>query len=150
MAGLRSEGCKGLPFGLLGLSVIAAALAVTGDAVDARNHYQPSEDAHHSGGVHRHVHAEGYSPPSASIVVDGNTGKVLQESNPNAPRHPASLTKIMTLYLLSSGLTSTRSGSIRSLKSPQMQPGNRRRRWPQGWGDRRGRRCDQGGGYEIG
>jgi D-alanyl-D-alanine carboxypeptidase len=33
-------------------------------------------------------------------VVDGNSGAVLQASNPDALRHPASLTKIMTLYLL--------------------------------------------------
>ena len=33
-------------------------------------------------------------------MVDGNTGQVLQASNPDALRHPASLTKIMTLYLL--------------------------------------------------
>jgi D-alanyl-D-alanine carboxypeptidase len=46
------------------------------------------------------VHAESYSPPSASIVIDGNTGSVLQALNPDALRHPASLTKIMTLYLL--------------------------------------------------
>jgi D-alanyl-D-alanine carboxypeptidase len=46
------------------------------------------------------AHAEGYSPPSASIVVDGNSGAVLQASHPDALRHPASLTKIMTLYLL--------------------------------------------------
>jgi len=36
----------------------------------------------------------------ASIVVDGNTGKVLQATNADAPRYPASLTKIMTLYIL--------------------------------------------------
>jgi D-alanyl-D-alanine carboxypeptidase len=46
------------------------------------------------------AHAEEYSPPSASIVVDGNSGVVLQASSPDALRHPASLTKIMTLYLL--------------------------------------------------
>jgi D-alanyl-D-alanine carboxypeptidase len=33
-------------------------------------------------------------------VVDGNTGDVLHASNADASRHPASLTKIMTLYLL--------------------------------------------------
>ena len=44
--------------------------------------------------------AEVYAPPFASIVVDGNTGGVLHASNADAPRHPASLTKIMTLYLL--------------------------------------------------
>src|SRR6185312_5448539 len=38
--------------------------------------------------------------PYSDIVVDGNTGVVLHQSNPDAKRHPASLTKIMTLYLL--------------------------------------------------
>jgi D-alanyl-D-alanine carboxypeptidase len=36
----------------------------------------------------------------AAIVVDAKTGKILDEENPDALRHPASLTKIMTLYLL--------------------------------------------------
>jgi D-alanyl-D-alanine carboxypeptidase len=38
--------------------------------------------------------------PYADIVVDANSGNVLHETNPDALRHPASLTKIMTLYLL--------------------------------------------------
>ena len=42
----------------------------------------------------------GYNPPSASIVVDAKTGKVLDSENPDAIRHPASITKVMTLYLL--------------------------------------------------
>jgi len=42
----------------------------------------------------------GYSPPTAQIVVDAKTGKVLFAENPDAPRHPASITKVMTLYLL--------------------------------------------------
>ncbi len=36
----------------------------------------------------------------ADIVVDVNSGDVLRGTNPDATRHPASLTKIMTLYLL--------------------------------------------------
>jgi D-alanyl-D-alanine carboxypeptidase len=36
----------------------------------------------------------------AHIVVDGNSGDVLDASNADSLRHPASLTKIMTLYLL--------------------------------------------------
>jgi D-alanyl-D-alanine carboxypeptidase len=36
----------------------------------------------------------------AAIVVDANTGKVLYGSNADAPRHPASLTKMMTLYMV--------------------------------------------------
>jgi D-alanyl-D-alanine carboxypeptidase len=42
----------------------------------------------------------GYSPPSSAIVVDANAGTVLADSNADAIRHPASLTKIMTLYML--------------------------------------------------
>ena len=55
---------------------------------------------HEAGPVHHRAAAESYSPPFASIVVDGNTGDVLHASNADALRHPASLTKIMTLYLL--------------------------------------------------
>jgi D-alanyl-D-alanine carboxypeptidase len=36
----------------------------------------------------------------AALVVDGATGKVLYARNESAERHPASLTKMMTLYLL--------------------------------------------------
>jgi len=35
----------------------------------------------------------------ASIVVDAGTGNVLEAANPDAPRHPASLAKLMTLYM---------------------------------------------------
>jgi D-alanyl-D-alanine carboxypeptidase len=86
----------------LGFAVGIAALTVTSDAADARHHRHYVRISHHSTRVHHHhAHAEeDYSPPFASIVVDGNSGEVLQSSNPDALRHPASLTKIMTLYLL--------------------------------------------------
>jgi D-alanyl-D-alanine carboxypeptidase len=35
----------------------------------------------------------------ASIVVDAASGKILEAANPDAPRHPASLAKLMTLYM---------------------------------------------------
>ena len=38
----------------------------------------------------------GYS----DIVIDANTGRVLHEENADALRHPASITKVMTLYML--------------------------------------------------
>jgi D-alanyl-D-alanine carboxypeptidase len=56
---------------------------------------------------HRHGHAAArinYNPPFSSIVVDANSGKVLQEDSSDGLRHPASLTKVMTLYLLFEGL----------------------------------------------
>ena len=49
---------------------------------------------------HRQQSESSYQPPYAAIVVDGNSGRVLHASNPDSLRHPASLTKIMTLYLL--------------------------------------------------
>src|SRR5215467_10502011 len=48
----------------------------------------------------RVIHGPNYHPPYAAIVVDDKSGFVLHEVNPDEPRHPASLTKIMTLYLL--------------------------------------------------
>jgi len=36
----------------------------------------------------------------AAIVIDANNGRVLYASHPDAPRYPASLTKVMTLYIL--------------------------------------------------
>ena len=103
MAMMRIEARNGLRWGVIGLAAIVAALAVTSDAADARHHRRLRVhyvSAHRAVRVRHSARAEGYSPPSASIVVDGNTGAVLQASNPDAPRHPASLTKIMTLYLL--------------------------------------------------
>ncbi|WP_082145330.1 serine hydrolase [Microvirga massiliensis] len=42
----------------------------------------------------------GYNPPYAAMVVDAKTGRVLHAENEDALRHPASVTKVMTLYLL--------------------------------------------------
>ena len=36
----------------------------------------------------------------AALVVDARTGEILHAANADAPRHPASITKIMTLYLV--------------------------------------------------
>ena len=48
----------------------------------------------------RAIHGPNYHPPYADIVVDDKSGFVLHEVSAEEPRHPASLTKIMTLYLL--------------------------------------------------
>jgi D-alanyl-D-alanine carboxypeptidase len=42
----------------------------------------------------------GYAPPYAAMVVDARTGRTLHAQNEDALRHPASITKVMTLYLL--------------------------------------------------
>src|SRR5471032_2225782 len=88
---LRAGGrvCSGLRWGAAGLLGVLALTAIS-DRADARNWFRR----------HRAPAAETYQPSSASIVVDANSGKVLQQTNADSPRHPASLTKIMTLYLL--------------------------------------------------
>jgi D-alanyl-D-alanine carboxypeptidase len=73
-------------FGLV--TLLAVATVATGADARGRRH------RHHA------TAAEKYEPPFASMVVDANSGAVLQASNADSPRHPASLTKIMTLYLL--------------------------------------------------
>ena len=78
-----------------GFVAVAAAVAFTTDTAEARHrHY-----GHHVRHYHSESH-EDYSPAFSSIIVDGNSGATLTSTNPDASRHPASLTKIMTLYLL--------------------------------------------------
>ena len=51
-----------------------------------------------------------YGQPArfASVAVDGRTGKILYAANENEQRYPASLTKMMTLYLLFEAMDSGR------------------------------------------
>jgi D-alanyl-D-alanine carboxypeptidase len=54
----------------------------------------------HKSGRHGVLHGSNYHPPFAAIVVDDNTGQTIYEVNADEPRHPASVTKVMNLYLL--------------------------------------------------
>jgi D-alanyl-D-alanine carboxypeptidase len=85
MGWLRSEVPRGLRWGVCSLVAAFSLVAVAGQNADARR---------------RKATGSSYSPAYAAIVVDANSGNVLHASNPDALRHPASLTKIMTLYLL--------------------------------------------------
>uniref|UniRef100_UPI003FA52748 D-alanyl-D-alanine carboxypeptidase family protein n=1 Tax=Bosea sp. (in: a-proteobacteria) TaxID=1871050 RepID=UPI003FA52748 len=79
---------RGRLFAFIGLvSVAAVTLAAT---------VSPAEAARKK---RRHV-GGGYSPPYAAMVVDVKSGRTLHATNEDAPRIPASLTKVMTLYLL--------------------------------------------------
>ena len=106
MCRVRSEASLGLRSFVVGLVAAVAAVTFSSDSADARYHRVYARYVRHAiiapraARAYRHVHAEGYSPPTSAIVVDGNTGAVLHASNAEALRHPASLTKIMTLYLL--------------------------------------------------
>lgn len=44
-------------------------------------------------------HAQAADSKYSSIVIDAESGRVLRSENAQAPRYPASLTKMMTLYL---------------------------------------------------
>ncbi len=74
--------------GALGLAVLLVATAVSSNADARRRHH------------HRSHTAERYRPATASIVVDANSGAVMEADHADSSRHPASLTKVMTLYLL--------------------------------------------------
>jgi D-alanyl-D-alanine carboxypeptidase len=68
--------------------VLAAIVAMLLTALDA--HARPRKRAH----------SAIWQPGFSSIVVDAKTGKVIDSAKPDELRHPASLAKIMTLYLL--------------------------------------------------
>jgi D-alanyl-D-alanine carboxypeptidase len=74
--------------GIFGLVALSAVAAFT-DNADARRGHRTRAEA-----------GESYNPAYSSIVVDANSGAVMEAANADSPRHPASLTKIMTLYLL--------------------------------------------------
>ncbi|QRE74560.1 D-alanyl-D-alanine carboxypeptidase [Methylobacterium aquaticum] len=69
------------------LAAAAVLTALTASPAEARRR------AHPGGGG-------GYNPPYAAMVVDAKTGRVMHAVNEDALRHPASITKVMTLYLL--------------------------------------------------
>lgn len=73
--------------GAISAAIVLTTFAASTDA-DARRHQRGRSQA------------ESYQPAYSSIVMDVNSGAVMQATNADAPRHPASLTKIMTLYLL--------------------------------------------------
>lgn len=69
-----------------------------------------------------------YSPPAAAMVVDVNTGRTLYAENVDEPRIPASITKVMTLYLLFEQLESkhfTLDTRMRVTKNAAAQPPSR-------------------------
>jgi D-alanyl-D-alanine carboxypeptidase len=81
---------------VFGLVTVTTAVIFTNDSAEARR----SRNRHYAHHVRHHEARESYSPAFSSIIVDGNSGATLTANNPDASRHPASLTKIMTLYLL--------------------------------------------------
>jgi D-alanyl-D-alanine carboxypeptidase len=78
----------------------------------------PASARHHPG-YHGHARHGFYgvdpSRENESIVIDAETGRVLSEMNADAITYPASLTKMMTLYLTFEALNSGRLGLDQNL-----------------------------------
>jgi D-alanyl-D-alanine carboxypeptidase len=71
---------------VLGVALLLSALASPAEA--KRRQAKPT------------ARAPAYSPAYAAMVVDANSGRMLYGVNENEARYPASITKVMTLYLL--------------------------------------------------
>jgi D-alanyl-D-alanine carboxypeptidase len=78
---------RGLRWGVLAVAAAVFLVSAGTDPADARSRRRAKSTG-------------GYSPPYAAIVVDANSGRVLHAANADSLRHPASITKIMTLYLV--------------------------------------------------
>lgn len=80
--------------GLFTVLVLLTAFAVTSPAEARRHKARPQAS--------RAAYTGNPTDPSkdAALIIDGTSGKVLYARNENELRHPASLTKMMTLYLL--------------------------------------------------
>jgi D-alanyl-D-alanine carboxypeptidase (penicillin-binding protein 5/6) len=78
------------------LTIVVAALALAsvagGAEAKAKHNRRPA------GRASSFLHFTS-QPKYAAIVVDAKTGEVLYEQSPDAHRYPASITKIMTMYL---------------------------------------------------
>jgi D-alanyl-D-alanine carboxypeptidase len=81
----------------LALAGLVATLTIAAASCDPAEARAKSKRDHHRP---RAIHGPNYHPLYADIVVDDKSGLVLHEVSADEPRHPASLTKIMTLYLL--------------------------------------------------
>jgi D-alanyl-D-alanine carboxypeptidase (penicillin-binding protein 5/6) len=77
------------------VSVVAATLALASIAGAAE---AKARHKHSGGALPSFLHFTS-QPKYAAIVVDAKTGEVLYEQNADAHRYPASITKIMTMYL---------------------------------------------------
>ncbi len=79
---------------LLTVLMLLVVASITADTADAARKRKKAK-RHHRPAV-----VQPYVEKFAAIVVEANTGRVLYERMSNETRYPASLTKMMTLYLL--------------------------------------------------
>lgn len=50
--------------------------------------------------LRKRIQPKQYTPKYSSVVMDADTGEILHDEDANGIRHPASLTKMMTLYMV--------------------------------------------------
>jgi D-alanyl-D-alanine carboxypeptidase len=81
------SGFKCLSVGIIAASILVAAT----DSADAARRRTKAV---------KRAPVAAYSPPTAAIVVDAANGRILYAQDADATRYPASVTKVMTLYLL--------------------------------------------------
>ncbi|MBP2620191.1 DUF1958 domain-containing protein [Streptococcus panodentis] len=77
-----------LLLGLLGLSLMAPVTAAADELVDMAQKLYPNDNV------------QAINRPKSSLIIDGNTGDVLWQDNIDEIRDPASMSKLMTLYLV--------------------------------------------------
>jgi D-alanyl-D-alanine carboxypeptidase len=101
--GLGSDGWTKplLAFGSLILAIGVGTVPAQARHRHHRSHTVRVGHVRHSHHLERRRTASlSYAPPYSAIVVDAPTGRTLYSDAENELRHPASLTKVMTLYLL--------------------------------------------------
>ena len=132
---------NGLRFGLCTLAAVIGLAAVTTDPADARSR---------RGKRPHHARVVAYTPPYADIVIDANSGHLLHGTNADALRHPASLTKIMTLYLL---FEQMEAGKFRLELAARgfgaRLPAGTVEAWAAAGADHLGRRSDPRAGHQV-
>ncbi len=82
-------------------AAVALSLMMAASPAQARGRHYFHRHAYSQHVAHSARVAFGHNAPNFSaIVIDANSGRTLYGVNEDAPRHPASITKVMTLYLL--------------------------------------------------
>jgi D-alanyl-D-alanine carboxypeptidase len=114
------------PWRRVAIAGLLASLTIVGfawDGVEAGAPRRDPQSVRQTADKHV-VHGPNYHPPYSAIVIDDNSGQVLHDENADEPRHPASLTKIMTLYLLFEQLRQENSSSTHRYRSRPSPPCN--------------------------
>ena len=67
--------------------------------------------------------------PHSSLIIDGNTGNVLWKDNIDEVRDPASMSKLMTLYLLFEDMANGKISKDTVIQGDRFRPSDRKDLW---------------------